>query len=98
MAMCKNLTSLDLSMFNTSSTTDMWHMFNGDTNLKTLNISKFTFTNVTDYTAIFRYLPTKAQGMQVYVKDSAARTWILNLNTSTDRPSDWDTTNVIIAS
>ena len=41
---------------------------------------------------------TKAQGMQVYVKDSAARTWILNLNTSTDRPSDWDTTNVIIAS
>ncbi len=96
-AMCKNLTSLDLSSFNTNNVTSMWHMFTSSSNIKTLKLSNFSFSNVTDSTAIFANLPTKANGMKVYVKNTTARTWILNL-VSPNRPADWDTSNILIAS
>ena len=96
-AYCENLTSLDISSFNLNNITNMWHAFKNKKNIKTLRLPSINYSNITDYSALFTLMATKAQGMKVYVKDTATRTWILNL-TSADRPSDWDTTNVLISS
>ena len=92
---CPLLTDLNLSDWETSSVTDMNHMFQDNTSLKTLRISKFSFGNVTNSTGIFSNMPTKTQGMKLYVKDITARTWVLTLS-SGSKPTDWDTTNVLI--
>ena len=44
---CKNLTSLDLSNFNTENVTTMNDMFSGCKNLTSLNLSNFNTENVT---------------------------------------------------
>ena len=90
------LTDLDLSNFDTSEVTNMGYMFYGSTNLATLDLSNFDFSKVTNYNRIFNSCGTNnSTPTTVYVKDSTAQQWILNLST-TNRPSDWSTDNVII--
>ncbi len=50
---CANLSSLDLSKWNTSNVTDMENMFNNCTKLTDLNISGFNTSNVTDMHGMF---------------------------------------------
>lgn len=50
---CSGVTSLDLSMFDTSEVKDMTYMFYGCTALTTLDLSSFDMTNVVDYTDMF---------------------------------------------
>ena len=50
---CYNLTSLDLSSFNTSNVTDMSSMFSGCTDLISLDLSSFDTSNVTDMDSMF---------------------------------------------
>ena len=45
---CSNLTSLDVSSFNTSKVINMEYMFGGCTKLTNLDISNFDTSNVTD--------------------------------------------------
>lgn len=50
---CINLTTLDLSNFNTSNVTNMNTMFSNCQSLTTLNISNFNTSNVTDMSYMF---------------------------------------------
>ena len=43
---CSNLTSIDLSNFDTSNVTDMYAMFSGCTNLTSLDLSNFDTSNI----------------------------------------------------
>lgn len=52
---CKNLTTLDLSRFNTSKVTNMSSMFNGCKSLTTLDVSNFDTVNVTDMSYMFYF-------------------------------------------
>ena len=96
---CQSLPSLDLSSFNTANVTKMDYMFSHCQTLATLDLSNFDFSKVTSYTNIFNYCGTSTTtGLTtVYVKDTAAQNWILNLSSS-DRPSSWSTDNVIVKS
>ena len=49
---CENLTSLDLSNFNTSKVTDMYCMFQDSWNIASLDLSSFDFSNVKDADAM----------------------------------------------
>lgn len=52
---CTSLETLDLSSFNTEKVTDMQTMFEGSTNLRTINLPKgFIGSNVTDLNGMFR--------------------------------------------
>ena len=51
-----NLTSLDLSGFNTSNVTSMYYMFYGMSNLTSLNLSSFDTSKVTDMGFMFAYM------------------------------------------
>jgi len=72
----------------------MQEMFNNtgynDTNL-ILDLSTFSFNNVTDYDKIF-YGMTSSK--KIYVKDAIARDWIINNSGN----SDLTTSNVLIKS
>lgn len=50
---CTELTSVDLSCFDTSSVNDMYHMFDECEKLTTLDVSKFDTSNVTDMSCMF---------------------------------------------
>ena len=50
---CKNLTSLDLSGFNTSSVLDMSYMFESCSSLTELNLSSFNTSSVTNMSHMF---------------------------------------------
>ena len=50
---CSNLTSLDLSNFDTSNVTDMHEMFEGCPNLTSLDLSSFNTSNVTRMDEMF---------------------------------------------
>ena len=50
---CNSLSSLNLSIFNTSNVTDICNMFNGCFKLESLNLSTFDTSNVTNYESIF---------------------------------------------
>jgi surface protein len=50
---CSNLTSLDLSTFDTSSVTDMYGMFEGCSGLTSLDLSSFNTSNVTNMSGMF---------------------------------------------
>ena len=50
---CSNLTSLDLSNFDTSNVTTMGYMFNDCSNLTSLDLSNFDTSNVTDMDGMF---------------------------------------------
>ena len=50
---CRNLTSLDLSNFDTSKVTNMWGMFCGCRSLTTLDLSGFDTSNVLDMSFMF---------------------------------------------
>lgn len=52
---CSNLTSLDLSSFDTSNVTDMAYMFNSCRSLTTLDSSNFNTSKVTNMYAMFEY-------------------------------------------
>ena len=52
---CKNLTTLDLSNFNTSNVTNMSSMFNSCFNLTTLDVSNFNTSKVTNMNYMFGY-------------------------------------------
>ena len=52
---CENLTTLDVSNFNTINVTDMSYMFNGAYNLTTLDVSNFDTSKVTDMSYMFYY-------------------------------------------
>ena len=89
------LNSLNLSNFNTANVISMHGMFKNCSNLINLNIGNFTFNSVQNFELFANGMPSKAAGAQIRVKDNLAKSWILNL-TNSDRPSDWDTTNIII--
>lgn len=93
---CSLLKTLNLSGCNTSNVTRIYHMLYYCRNLEELDISNFDFTNVTYYSGAFTNCGTNNDTpTTVYVKDATAQQWILNLSSS-DRPSDWSTSNVII--
>lgn len=93
---CSSLKTLNLSGCNTSNVTRIYHMLYYCRNLEELDISNFDFTNVTYYSGAFTNCGTNNDTpTTVYVKDATAQQWILNLSSS-DRPSDWSTDNVII--
>ena len=48
-----NLTTIDLSNFDTSKVTDMTHMFSNSTNLTSLNLSNFDTSKVTGMSSMF---------------------------------------------
>ena len=48
-------------------------MFQGCSSLASLDLSNFDFTNVTDYTNVFRDVPANCE---ILVKDETAKTWI----------------------
>ena len=50
---CQNLSSLDLSKFNTAKVTNMYAMFTHCQNLSSLDLSKFNTANVTDMSWMF---------------------------------------------
>ena len=50
---CKNLTTLDVSNFDTSNVTDMNYMFNSCESLTTLDVSNFNTSNVTNMSDMF---------------------------------------------
>ena len=50
---CRDLTSLDLSNFDTSKVTNMWGMFCGCRSLTTLDLSGFDTSNVLDMSFMF---------------------------------------------
>ena len=52
---CKNLTTLDVSNFDTSNVTDMNYMFVYCGNLTTLDLSNFNTSKVTDMGNMFKY-------------------------------------------
>lgn len=52
-AQCPNLTSLDVSGFNTSNVTEMSEMFADCENLKELDLSNFNTKNVTNMYSMF---------------------------------------------
>ena len=91
---CSSLTSLDLSNFITTKTTDFGAMFRYCSGLTRLYLNNFTFTVANNYGYMFSSM--KSSGVTIYVKDATARTWILN--NSNGRPSTWSTSNVVIAS
>ena len=51
---CSNMTSLDLSKFDTSSVTDMGDMFGGCSALTSLDLSRFSTGNVTNMSDMFQ--------------------------------------------
>ena len=55
---CRDLTTLDLSSFNTSEVTDMSDMFHNCSRLTSLNLTSFNTSKVTDMIAMFRYCPS----------------------------------------
>ena len=69
---CDNLTSLDLSGFDTSQVTNMSDMFNGCYELTNLDMRNATF-KATSYLSMFRYV---VNGINIIVKDATAKTWI----------------------
>ncbi len=52
---CSNLTSLDVSGFDTSKVTDMYEMFSHCSKLTSLDVSKFNTSKVTDMLGMFSY-------------------------------------------
>ena len=50
---CRNLTSLDLSTFNTANITDISGMFNGYDGLISLDLSTFNTSNVKNISYMF---------------------------------------------
>ena len=54
---CVQLTSLDLSNFDTSKVTSMAHLFHNCINLEYININKFTDEALNDTTDMFNNLP-----------------------------------------
>lgn len=98
-------THLDLSSFNTSKATNMTSMFRGYKSMVILDISNFTFDNVTSYSGMFTEcgISSKqtdgayADGIPyVYVKDADAQNWVLT--ESNGHPTTWTTDNVVIKS
>ena len=103
----QSLKKLDLSNFYTTSIQNISTMFYGRTNLAILDISNFSFSNLTTsskYKNCFTNLGTAclktdgayADGIPyVYVKDATAQNWVLTY-TNNGRPNTWTTDNVII--
>ncbi|MDE6475632.1 MAG: BspA family leucine-rich repeat surface protein, partial [Erysipelotrichaceae bacterium] len=52
---CKELTTIDVSNFNTSNVTNMSSMFNGCRSVKVLDVSGFNTENVTSMHSLFNY-------------------------------------------
>ena len=52
---CSNLTSLNLSNFDTSNVTNMGYMFQGSASLTTLDLSNFNTSNVSNMDRMFGY-------------------------------------------
>ena len=50
---CNNITSIDLSSFNSKYVTDMSHMFEGCSNLSNIKLTSFNTENVTDMKGMF---------------------------------------------
>ena len=50
---CKNITNIDLSLFNTQNVTNMIGMFNGCCNLTNVDLSSFNTQNVTNMASMF---------------------------------------------
>ena len=76
---CSKLTKIDMSSFDTSSVTNMGNLFSGCSSLTSLDIRNFNFTNVTNHTNILINTPS---GITIYVKDEAAKEFILNLKSN----------------
>ena len=55
---CSNLTSLNLSTFDTSNVINMWEMFLGCSNLTKLDLSNFDMSNITGSTNMFSGVPS----------------------------------------
>ena len=69
---CRSLSNLDLSNFDTSKVTNMYGMFASCSSLTNLDMRNATF-NATSYSLMFRSI---ADGINIIVKDTTAKTWI----------------------
>ena len=86
--------TLDLgSLFNTSNVTNMEYMFNNTGNANAnlvLDLSMFTFDNVTNYDSMFSGFKTT---QKIYVKNTSDQSWITSKGFS-----NVTTSNVLIKS
>ena len=64
---CGNLTTLDVSNFNTSNVTDISCMFEKCSKLATIDLSNFNTSNVTDMSSMFE-LCDKLENIYVSIK------------------------------
>ena len=90
---CRSLVNLDLTNFNMEQLPNIDGIFHGMESLKTLNIRSFNLENIEENKSLFTGL---ANDTIVRVRDESVQMRILELSAS-DRPSSWNTTNVIIA-
>lgn len=81
-----------MSNFDTSKVTNMGGMFMVCEKLLNLNISNFDISNITYVKYMFLAMPINTT---IKVKDVTVQSWVLGLSSS-DRPSSWSTSNVII--
>ena len=69
---CTSLETLNLNNFDTSNVTTMNGIFQGASNLKTINLNKTVFTKIIDYADMF----TDTAVENITVKDNDAKTFI----------------------
>ena len=77
---CRELTSLDLSNFNTSKVESMYQMFFDCPNLETLDLSSFDITSTTSRSEVntnsmFQLLPGQSNSLTICVNGDNLTTW-----------------------
>ena len=83
------LQSIDLSSFDISNVNNISNMFDGATNLEKLDFSNADFSSITSFYDVFKSVP---ETIKIYVKDEAARDWIITNGGNTNLTID----NVLI--
>ena len=92
----RELTSLDLSIFDTSNVTDMSNMFRNCSSLTTLDLSSFNTSNVTNMSSMFRgcgvttldlssFDTSNVTNMNYMFRDSSATTGYARTQADADR-------------
>ena len=71
---CSELTSLDLSSFNTDKVTNMQFMFNSCTSLSELDLENFNTKNCASFTSMF----TRVDKVKVNIKNKGDNEEFLN--------------------
>ena len=68
-----NLVELNLSNFDTTKVTNMFHMFNADTSLAKLYFNSATFDNVNIYDDLFYNVPSN---ITILTKNETTKSWL----------------------